>query len=106
VRRALERVLCQQQGFRCEVSADAPTLDVEVLKFQEVKTDASHTALVSLRLVLSADHVLVDDTVQKVDAVVGPTFDDVVAAISRALDAASEDVGRRIGSALATRRMQ
>jgi ABC-type uncharacterized transport system auxiliary subunit len=102
VRRAIERTLCQEQGFRCDLDADGPTLDVEVLKFQEVKTPESHAGLVSLRIVLSsADEVLADDTVQVSEPVAGGRFVDVVAAIARALDGASDRVARRVTSALA-----
>jgi cholesterol transport system auxiliary component len=96
VRRALERTLCQEQGLQCEPSGSAPTLDVEVLRFQEVKAPKSHQALVALRFVLSSERVLVDDTVQVAEPVTGSTFDDVVAAISRALDSAANQVASRV----------
>jgi cholesterol transport system auxiliary component len=101
VRRALERTLCQEQGFRCDLDGSAATLDIEVLKFQEVKTARSHAALVSLRVVLSNDRVLLDDTVQVDDRVLGSSFDEVVAAMARALDGASDEVARRVSAALA-----
>jgi cholesterol transport system auxiliary component len=102
VRRALERTICQEQGFRCNPDdADAPTLDIEVLKFQELKAAGSHQGVVALRIVLSTKKVLVDDTVQVVVPVHGDRFDDVVAAIAVALDAASGDVARRVRTALA-----
>lgn len=100
VRRALERTLCQEQGFRCDIDGNAPTLDVEVVKFQEVKTAHSHAALVSLRVVLSNDRVLLDDTIQVEDRVSGSSFDEVVAAMARALDGASAEVARRVSAAL------
>ena len=101
VRHALERTLCQNQRFRCLPDGNAPALDVEVLKFQELKTAKSHAGLVSLRVVLSTDQILLDDTIQFVAQVAGPRFDDVVAAIANALDSASEEVARRVRSALA-----
>jgi cholesterol transport system auxiliary component len=100
VRRALERALCQESALRCELDGDAPALDVEVLRFQEVKTANSHAALVSVHFVLSGDHVLLDDTVQVVDPVVGASFDDAVAAIARALEATALEVARRVSGGL------
>jgi cholesterol transport system auxiliary component len=101
VRRSLERTLCQERGFRCNPDdLDAPALDVEILKFQELKTAGSHQGLVALRIVLSGEKVLVDDTVQVVVPVRGDRFDDVVAAIANALDRASADVASRVRTAL------
>ncbi|MDB4883515.1 MAG: hypothetical protein JWL95_2281, partial [Gemmatimonadetes bacterium] len=60
-----------------------------------------HAALVSLRVVLSNDRVLLDETVQVDDRVLGSSFDEVVAAMARALDGASGEVARRVGAALA-----
>ncbi len=98
VRRSLERTLFQEQGMG--EAANAPTLNVEVLRFEEVKTRALHAARVSLRLVLSSDHVIFDQTIQTVDAVTGASFDDVVAAMGRALDAASDETARLVKQAL------
>jgi ABC-type uncharacterized transport system auxiliary subunit len=102
VRRALERTICQEQRFRCDVDAEGPALDVEVLKFQELKKPDSHAGVVVLRIVLSnVDQVLVDDTIQVVEPVAGERFVDVVAAIARALDGVSERTARRVSSATA-----
>jgi cholesterol transport system auxiliary component len=103
VRRALDRTLFEDRGFRRELEGGAPTLDVEVLAFEEIKTASAHAARVVLRIVLSADHVLFEDTAGVLERVTGDRFEDVVAAMSRALDATSEDVARRVGAALAKR---
>jgi ABC-type uncharacterized transport system auxiliary subunit len=104
VHRALERTLYQENGFRCDRDAHAPTLDVEVLGFEELRSPSSHAARVDLRAVLrTRDGVLLfDEDVQAVDAVVGANFDDVVAAFGRALDRASRDLAGRTGVALTT----
>jgi ABC-type uncharacterized transport system auxiliary subunit len=99
-RRSLTRILFEERGFRRAMSGDAPTLDVEILTFQEIRTPAQHEARVVLRLVLSTDRVLLEDTIAAAQPVVGDTFDDVVAAMSRALEQSSSQVARRVGSAL------
>jgi cholesterol transport system auxiliary component len=103
VRRALDRALCQERAFRCDGEGDAALLEVDVLRFQEVKTEKAHSALVSLRVVLTTDRPLLDDTIQVVEPVDGTSFDDVVAAIGRALDEAADRVANRVGSQLSER---
>lgn len=103
LRRSLTRALFEESGFRRAMSGDAPTLDVEVLNFEEVKTPERHAARIVLRLVLSTDHVLMQDTLAVTEPVEGDRFDDVVAAMARALDETSDEVTRRVGSALSYR---
>jgi cholesterol transport system auxiliary component len=100
VRRALERTLFQDRALRCDPEATAPKLNVEVLRFEEVKAKAGHTARVALRAVLVTDRVLLDQTFQFVEPVGGSRFDDVVEAIGRALDEGASEVARRTTSAL------
>jgi ABC-type uncharacterized transport system auxiliary subunit len=103
VRRALERTLYQESGLQCTRDVTVPTLDVEVLGFEEQKLATSHAARVELRAVLrTRERVLFDENVQVVDPVVGGSFDDVVAALGRALEKASRDLTRRTTTALAT----
>ena len=59
-----------------------------------------HAARIVLRLVLSTDHVLLEDTLAVSQPVVGDGFVDVVAAMARALDQSSNEVARRVGYAL------
>lgn len=100
VRRSLARALFEESGFRRVLVGDAPTLDLEVLAFDEVKTPTRHEACVALRIVLSTDHVLLEDTVALREPVAGDRFDDVVSAIARALDRTADEVTKRVGSAL------
>lgn len=100
VQRALSRTLFEESGFHRALGGDAPELDVEVLSFEEVKTPAQHAARITLRLILSADRVLFEDTVAVSEPVAGSHFDDVVAAMARALGTLSDEVARRVGSAL------
>jgi cholesterol transport system auxiliary component len=103
VRRALARALFVDGGFRT-TSGDAPTLDVEVLAFEEIRAPEQHAARIALRLVLSKDHVLIEeDTVAVTQPVAGESFDEVVAAMASALDQSSREAARRVGSALEER---
>ena len=103
VRRAVTRALFDDGGLRRALGGDAPTLDIEVLSFEEVKTPTQHAAHVALRIVLSTDRVLLEDTVAVSEPVPHDDFDDVVAALARALDGISDEVTRRVGSALSSR---
>jgi len=94
VRRAVERALFEDGPFQRSLSYAAPTLDIEVVEFEEVKAPTTHAARVSLRVVLSADRVLLERTVTVSRPVAGGSFDAFVAAMAQALgDAAGGLVG-------------
>lgn len=57
----------------------------------------------ALHVQLLADRVLLDTTIVKDEPVVGEQFDDVVAAIARALDAAANEVAERVEACSASR---
>jgi cholesterol transport system auxiliary component len=103
VRRALERTLFQEDGFRCDHDPSAFRIDIEVLRFEELRPPARHAAHIALRAVLTTpeERVVFDQTVQTVDPVVGPSFDAVMAATERALDGVTAEVTRRARAALA-----
>jgi cholesterol transport system auxiliary component len=95
VRRALERALVEESSFPCEIEPSPSRLDVEVLKFEELRTPAGHAARVALRAVVTTEDVILDETIQWVDIVHGSSFDDVVAAIGRALEQVSVRIAHR-----------
>jgi ABC-type uncharacterized transport system auxiliary subunit len=101
LRRALDRTLFEDGGFRRELGGDGPALDAELLVFEEVKTPHAHAARIVARINLQTDHVLFEDTVAVVEPIAGTRFEDVVAAMARALDAISGEIARRVGVALA-----
>jgi cholesterol transport system auxiliary component len=100
IRQALNRALFEEHGFVRELSGNAPTLDAEVLVFEEVSTPEVHAARIVIRVVLSTDRVLFEDRVVTQEPVIGYRFDDVVAAMGRALDASAAEVATRVGAAL------
>jgi hypothetical protein len=89
VRRAVERALFEDGPFQRNLSYDAPTLDVEVVEFEEVKAPTTHAARISLRMVVSAERVLLERTVTVSRPVAGGSFDGFVAAMAQALDDAA-----------------
>ncbi len=96
VRRALFRALFEEPRFRPGSERDAPTLEVDVPVFQELKIPGTHAARVVLHVVLGAEHVLYTDTIVVTELVTGKRFADVVAAMGRALDGAANETARRI----------
>jgi hypothetical protein len=96
VRRAVGRALFEQGPFRRAMTGEAPTLDVEVVDFEEVKAPTTHAARVSLRIVLSAERVLFERTVSVSKAIAGGDFDGFVAAMSQALEASVREVERAV----------
>ncbi len=102
VRRAIGRSLFEQGSFRRALNVTAPTLDVEVVEFEEVKAPTTHAARISLRVVLSTDHVLLERTVSVSRAVAAGPFDGFVAAMSQALEASASEVARDVGEACST----
>jgi hypothetical protein len=92
VRRALGRTLFEQGTFRRSVSGGAPTLDVELLDFEEVKTPAQHAARIVVRVVVASDHVLAERTLVVTEPVVGGSVDDFVGTMAAVLDKAAAEV--------------
>jgi ABC-type uncharacterized transport system auxiliary subunit len=96
VRRAVGHALFEQGPFRRALAGEAPTLEVEVVDFEEVKAPTAHWARISLRFVLSTDRVLLERTVSVTKAVAGGDFDGFVAAMSQALEASAREVERGV----------
>jgi cholesterol transport system auxiliary component len=101
VRDALEHSLFDEAGFRQAVAGPAPTLNIEILSFMEVKNGQTHLARVALRGVLSTNVELFAETFAVDQPVQGLLFEDVVAALSHALDQACRQIAVRVESALA-----
>jgi cholesterol transport system auxiliary component len=108
VRRALTRTLFEERLFRRVLGGSAPTLDVEVVAFDELHMPAGHAARVGLKLVLYQDREVILDETLTIDRIVTdasgtPRFEDFVAAMAQALDAAVDQVASRIASTIALR---
>jgi len=94
VRRALETTLFEGGVFRRTTAGPAPTLDVELLDFEEIKSPTGHAAHVAVRVALATDTDQFERTVVVSQPVAGTRFDDFVAAMGRALQETANEVAR------------
>src|ERR1700687_2480512 len=72
LRRALTRALFEEEGLRNVVSGAAPTLDVELVSFEEVKMP-SHIGLVRIAFSLHDDRVVLMQQTMTVEHPIGPS---------------------------------
>lgn len=107
VRRGLGRALFEDRGVRRVLGGMAPTLDVEVTAFDDLRLASGRAVRVQLKLLLHEDvGVILEDTLTIERPVAGdkPKIEDVIAAMALALEAACEQVSLRVESALASKR--
>jgi cholesterol transport system auxiliary component len=97
VKRSLSRALFQERGLEQGLLGNLPTVDVEVLAFEEVRKGASRAGRVELHYSLHDDHVVMSsgDLVVEHDAA-SADIGAVVAAISSALSDATAQVADAI----------
>lgn len=101
VRRALERTLFEERGIKRVLAGQAPTLDVELVAFEEIRQP--HGARIQLRfLVHDGRDSLLERTIT-IDRPAASGDLGFVRAMSEALDAAAEEVTRETASVLASR---
>ena len=109
VRRELGRSMFEAHGFHRVLGGSAPSLEVEVIAFDDVRLPSGRAARVQLKVILFEDSgVVYEDTFTVEKAVAGdkPKIEDVVAAMASALDMAAEQVATRTGSELAKHRAE
>ena len=85
----------------------APTLDVEVIAFDDLRLKSGRAARVQLKVLLYEEgRVILEDTLTVDRPVTGdkPKIEDVVAAMAAALDAAAEQVATAVRGALVAKR--
>jgi cholesterol transport system auxiliary component len=107
VRRALGRSLFEAHGLHRVLSGEAPTLDVEVIAFDDLRLKTERAARVQLNVILyQGNNVILEDTLTVDHPVAGqkPEIEDVIAAMAAALDAVADQVALRVQKALAERR--
>lgn len=101
VRRALLRSLFEDRGLTQAVGGVTPTVDVELLAFEEVRHGDKRAARVSVNYALRDDRVVVAAHTVTVEREAGASdMDRVVEAMSSALDEASTIVADEILKAL------
>jgi cholesterol transport system auxiliary component len=106
VRRELGRSLFEAHGMHRALDRFAPTLDVEVIAFDELRLDKGRSAQIKLRVILySEDSVLFEDTltIQRPVAGDAPGIEGVVGAMSFALEAAADQVALMVQKSLAAK---
>jgi cholesterol transport system auxiliary component len=97
VRRALERTLFEERGFERVTGGPALTLEVEVVAFEELRAPNVHGARVAVRYEIHADQAVLEERTIAIDrAVPEGRFEDVVAAISGALEEVTDRIADRI----------
>jgi len=108
VRRGITRTLFEERGFRRMVGGAAPTLDIEVLAFDELRLPSGRAARVQLKVVLYESRAIIFEETLTIDRLVADTagtkIEGVVAAMAEALDIASEQVGTQVAKAILARR--
>ncbi len=107
VRRELGRSLFESHGFRRSLGGTAPTLEIEVVAFDDLRLPSGRAARVQLKVILFEDTGVVFEDTVTVDRPVTadkPKIEDVVAAMASALDMASEQVAVRVGAEMLKRR--
>ena len=107
VRRELGRTLFEQHGLHRVLGGSAPTLEVEVIAFDDLRLGSGRAARVQLKVLLYEDRGVVYEETVTVDQPVTaakPKIEDVVAAMAQALDSAAEQVSRKVQTTLAARR--
>ena len=107
VRRELGRTLFEERGFRRSVgAANAPTLEIELIAFEEIRAKPMHAARVQLRMIIHDGRDVLHEETVTVDKPLPngeTTTEALVAATADALDAASSLVADRTQKILATR---
>jgi cholesterol transport system auxiliary component len=104
VRRALESELFETHAFRRVMSGGAPTLDVEVLSFEELR-EGSPRARLSLLITLRDDrHALLERTISaEAELVLGDEGDEgpaLASAMASALSRATKEIATRVSAEL------
>lgn len=108
VRRELGRSLFEGHGVHRALHGEAPTLDVEVVAFDELRLKTGRAARVELHVILHGNRgVLYEDTVTIERTAQGEkrSIEPVVAALAAALDAVADRVALRVHDALAEDRL-
>jgi cholesterol transport system auxiliary component len=98
VRRELSRALFEEHGFSRVLSAMAPTLEVEVVSFEEHRRRDGTVGRVELRVLVHDDAtVLLEESITVERPVTGGTgIEHTVAALGAALDVAARQVAERV----------
>jgi cholesterol transport system auxiliary component len=103
VRRELGRTLFEEGGFRRSVAGDgAPTLEIELVAFEELRAGDARLARVQLRMMLhDGRDVLHEETITVDERLRGSGVEAFVSATAEALDRTTSQVASRAKAVLA-----
>lgn len=108
VRRELARSLFETHALRRVLTGVAPTLDVELIAFDELRTRTTRAARIQLKVILYDDNGVIFEETLTIDAPVtgeAPKIEDVIAAMATALDRASDELAGKVYKVLADRNL-
>ena len=108
VRRELGRSLFEVHGIHRVINGAAPTLDIEVIAFDDVRMGLNRVARVQLKAMLyDDDGVLFEDTLTTDSPITGekPKFETVVAAMANALDTMADRVSVHVSTTLQAKQL-
>jgi len=107
VRRELGRRLFEEHGLRRAFAGSAPTLDVELVAFDDLRLPGGRATRITMKVLLFDDTgTLYEETVSADRPVSGerPRIEDVVATMAATLDVVTEQTAVRVESELGKRR--
>lgn len=102
LRRALARALFEQAGLVHAIAGAGPTLDVELLAFEEVRRGDDRAAAVAMHVALHDDRVVLDSTTVRVEVPL-EAGTDATAPLAQAMGSALDQATRQIATRVATR---
>jgi ABC-type uncharacterized transport system auxiliary subunit len=103
VRRQLERSLFETHGIHRVLGGQAPTLEVELIAFDDVQLKTGRAARVQLRTILYEGNNVILEYALSVDhpmAADPPSIEEVIAAMATALGSATEQVAWKVQQTL------
>jgi cholesterol transport system auxiliary component len=106
VRRALGRALFESHRFKRAIGGTAPTIEVEVIAFDDLRLHSGRAARVELQLMVFEGSAVLDEDTVTVDCAVAtdqPEIENMVAAMSNALDQAAAQIAARVGEVVRQR---
>jgi ABC-type uncharacterized transport system auxiliary subunit len=106
VRRALGRALYESHRFKRAMGGAALTIEVELIAFDDLCLDSGRAARVQLQLIVFQGSEVLDEQTVTVDCPVAidqPEIENVVAAMSKALDQAVKQIAVRVGEVIRQR---
>jgi ABC-type uncharacterized transport system auxiliary subunit len=102
--RAVSRALFERRAIKHVLAASAPTLEVEVSAFHEVRVSTGDYAYVQLHArIIEMNEVIWRSAISAREPIEGSRIEGVVVAMAGALETATESLAKGVGAALSGR---